>query len=388
MTDELADLRELSRGPVPPEPATVRAERLRVRQFLAEATGSGLMSPQCDSWLSGFSPEMSAALGDRGWIGMTWPARYGGRDLDNQHRFAVIEELLAAGAPVAAHWFADRQVGPGLLRHGTQEQRQRFLPELAAGRLYFCIGMSEPQSGSDLASVRTRARRAEQGWLVTGSKIWTSHADRAQFMLALVRTGEPGAPTGSALTQVIIDLASPGITVRPIRMLDGREHFCEVFLDDVPVPDGMVLGAVGQGWHQVLAELAFERSGPERLLSTFPLLTALTDGPDAAAGTGCGDELGRIIARLGALRAVSARISARLDGGRAPGPAAALVKDLGTQLEADIIEFTRRWRAPGQAGSALDAQLRQAQAHAPGFTLRGGTSEILRNLAAKALLTP
>jgi acyl-CoA dehydrogenase len=386
VTDELRELRELSRGTAAPEPAAVRDERLEVRRFLAEATRSGLMRPQCDSWLSGFSPAMSAALGARGWIGITWPSRYGGRDRDNQLRFAVIEELLAAGAPVAAHWFADRQVGPGILRYGTPGQRLRFLPEMARGLLYFCIGMSEPQSGSDLASVRTRAHRTEQGWLVTGSKIWTSHADRAHFMLALVRTAGPDTPAASALTQLIIDMTSPGVTVRPIRMLDGREHFCEVFLDEVFVPDAMVLGGVGAGWHQVLAELAFERSGPERLLSTFPLLTALVDGLGDAVDPGCSDELGRIISRLGALRAVSARISARLDDGRAPGSAAALVKDLGTQLETDIIEFVRRWRPPGDLGCALDAQLLQAQAHAPGFTLRGGTSEILRNLAAKALL--
>lgn len=367
------------------------AERMKVREFLAEQRAAGAFAARCDSWLSGFSAEMSAELGARGWIGMTWPERFGGRGTDAAMRYAVVEELLAAGAPVAAHWFADRQIGPGLLRHGTADQQQRLLPGMAAGRLFFCVGMSEPQSGSDLASVRTRARRDTDGWLVSGSKIWTSHADRAHYMLALVRTGEPGESPSTALTQVLIDMADPGITVRPIRTLDGSAHFCEVFLDDVVVSDTMVLGPVGQGWRQVLSELAYERSGPERFLSTFPLVhdfVARLGGTDADGL----DELGRLVSRLGTLRAMSERINAQLGQGTASGLAAALVKDIGTRTENEGLDFVRRWigttvpeNSPSPYGELADA-FSHAQAHAPNATLRGGTNEILRNIVAKGVL--
>ena len=365
-------------------PETV-AERARVRTFLADAIADGLMTPQCDSWLSGHSPEFSRELGRHGWIGMTWPACYGGRGASTMTRFAVIEELLAAGAPVAAHWFSDRQIGPGLLRHGTEAQRQFFLPALARGEIYFCIGMSEPESGSDLGSIRTRATRADSGWTINGAKIWTSHADKSQYMLALVRSGAAGQKTADALTQVIIDMTSPGITVRPIEMLGGRTHFCEVTFDDVHVDNTMVLGAVGNGWRQVLGELGFERSGPERFLSTFPMIDGLTG---AGADTARDADLGSLVARLSVLRAMSARINHHLDGVVAPGVAAAIVKDLGTTLENDSIQIARRWlpTMPNDTRHArVSEHLHYAQTHAPGFTLRGGTNEIMRGIIARAL---
>lgn len=388
--DEIRALFSLERGG---EHEASWAERMKVREFLAEQRAAGAFVARCDSWLSGFSAQMSAELGARGWIGMTWPEQFGGRGTDSAMRYAVVEELLAAGAPVAAHWFSDRQIGPGLLRHGTADQQRRLLPGMAAGRLFFCVGMSEPQSGSDLASVRTRARRSPDGWLVSGSKIWTSHADRAHYMLALVRTGEPGESPSTALTQVLIDMTDPGITVRPIRTLDGSAHFCEVFLDNVVVPDAMVLGDVGQGWSQVLSELAYERSGPERFLSTFPLVhdfVARLSG--TSAGTGALDELGRLVSRLGALRAMSERVNAQLGQGTAPGLAAALVKDIGTRTEKEGLDFVRRWigttveeNSPSPYGELTDAFV-HAQAHAPNATLRGGTNEILRNIVAKGVL--
>jgi alkylation response protein AidB-like acyl-CoA dehydrogenase len=343
------------------------------------------MTPECDSWLSGHSPAFSRELGRRGWIGMTWPACYGGRDASTMTRFAVVEELLAAGAPVAAHWFSDRQIGPGLLRHGTEAQRKFFLPALARGEVFFCIGMSEPESGSDLGSIRTRATRTQTGWSISGTKVWTSHADKSQYMLALVRTGNATQPHADALTQVIVDMTAPGITARPIDMLGERTHFCEVTFEDVRVDDAMVLGAVGNGWRQVLGELGFERSGPERFLSTFPMIEALT-GTGATAARDA--DVGSLIARLSVLRAMSARINHHLDGPVAPGVAAAIVKDLGTTLENDSIQIARRWLQTlgGDARHArLGEHLHQAQTHAPGFTLRGGTNEIMRGIIARAI---
>ncbi len=201
---------------------------------------------------------------------MTWPKKYGGHERSYVERYVVLEEALAAGAPVSAHWVADRQSGPLLLRFGTEEQRERLLPGMGARETYFCIGMSEPGAGSDLANVRTRARRTNEGWVVNGQKIWTSNAQNAHYMIALVRTGE-NSERHAGLTQFLIDLKTPGITVRPIVDLVGHSHFNEVFFDDVLVPENMMIGGDGDGWRQVTAELAYERSGPERYLSSLRL---------------------------------------------------------------------------------------------------------------------
>lgn len=385
-------MNELVRLPItqlsPEQAEEVETERARVRAFLREAAEAGIFTPTCDCWLGGFSPEFSRELGARGWIGMTWPRRYGGGERSNVVRQAVIEELLAAGAPVAAHWFADRQIGPSLLRHGTPAQQQAFLPRMASGELYVAVGMSEPDSGSDLASVRTRATRVPGGWRVSGTKVWTSHAHRSHYMLALVRTSPPD-PTDrhAGLSQFLIDLAAPGVRVSPILLLDGAHHFNEVVLDDVFVPDEMVVGEVGRGWEQVTAELAHERSGPERYLSTMPLLAEMArelDGGEPAAQA----SLGRIYARLWTLRQASTAIAQAIDAGRVPAVTAALVKDAGTRLENDIIDEARRLRPSEPALDATDRydrMLAQAQLRAPGFTLRGGTSEILRGIVARAL---
>ena len=171
---------------LPPEAEQLRGE---VRAFLKEWMGNTAPARRAHSW-SGFNPDFSRALGARGWIGMTWPKKYGGHERSYAERYVVIEELLVAGAPVSSHWVADRQSGPLLLRFGTEEQRQTLLPAITRGELSFCIGMSEPGSGSDLASVRTRGRKVDGGWNVSGQKIWTSGARSADWMIALVRTGD------------------------------------------------------------------------------------------------------------------------------------------------------------------------------------------------------
>ncbi len=377
-----------------PAPRSEAAERVRaeVRAFLAAELAAGAFSTHVDTWLSGVDPAFSRKLGERGWLGMTWPKRYGGHERTAMERYAVTEELLAAGAPVAAHWIADRQSGPNLLRYGTEEQRRTILPRIAAGECFFVIGMSEPDSGSDLASIRTRAARDGNGdWVVNGAKVWTSNAHASHYGIVLVRTSPPGeGPRGrhQGLSQLLVDLSLPGITVNPIRILDGGHHFNEVVFADVVVPGDMLLGEEGNGWHQVTAELAFERSGPERFLSTYPLVAEfarrVADSGDPAALA----VLGRLSARLLALRQLSLRIAAALDRGELPDIPAALVKDVGTTFEADVIDEIRRvvdvspsLDSPDPLGRALA----EAQLHAPGYTLRGGTNEILRGIVARGL---
>jgi acyl-CoA dehydrogenase len=354
------------------------ALRLEVRDFLSFELAAGSFVPSCNAWMSAHDPAFTRKLGERGWIGMTWPRKYGGGGYSALDRYAVVEELLAAGAPVAAHWFADRQVGPQLLKFGTEEQRMRFLPAIAAGECLFAIGMSEPEAGSDLAAVRTTARAADGGWLVSGRKVWTSHAHKSQFMVTLCRSGGASDDRHEGLTQLIVALDADGVTIAPIPGLDGQTHFAEVSLDAVFVPDADVVGEVGDGWRQVTAELAFERSGPERFLSVLPLLRDATGGHDRAAGPPL-ETLARLFSRLIALRRLSLDVARGLDEGADLDLDAALVKDLGTVFEQDAVSMLRSIHsAPGDA--PFRERLAELQLAAPGFTLRGGTTEVLRHI--------
>jgi alkylation response protein AidB-like acyl-CoA dehydrogenase len=374
----------LHAGTLPAECAGLRDQ---VRGFLAGELEAGSFAPRCDSWLTGFDAKFSRRVGERGWIGVTFPKQYGGAGADPFARFVIAEELLAAGAPVAAHWIADRQSGPSILRFGTEEQRQRYLPGIIRGELFFAIGMSEPDAGSDLAAVRTRAEQVDGGWLVNGTKIWTSHAHHAHHMLTLVRTSPADATRRHAgLSQFIIDLASPGVRCNPIRLISGAHHFNEVVLDSAFVADDQVLGTVGEGWTQVTHELAYERSGPERILSTFPLLEAART---ALASTAEGRRLvARLTAELWTLRAMSIATTAELQAGRTPNVEAATVKDLGTRFERDLVHAVAGAlgvEPDPEARGTLPGILAGALFQAPGFTLRGGTNEILRGIVAKAV---
>jgi alkylation response protein AidB-like acyl-CoA dehydrogenase len=381
---------------VPPTVALpAEAEKLRdeLREFLAGERAAGRLVPHCDVWLSGWDEDFSRELGRRGWLGMTLPAEYGGHGRTALERYVVTEELLAAGAPVAAHWIADRQIGPSLLRFGTEYQKQRYLPRIAAGECYFGIGMSEPDSGSDLASVRTRAIRVDGGWKLSGTKVWTSGAHHAHAFFALARSAPAdGRNRHVGLSQFIVELDSPGVQIRPIHLLTGAHHFNEVVLDEVFIPDELVLGEIGEGWHQVTSELAFERSGPERFLSTFPLLTALVGelaGQADTLGAAGLRELGSLVSRLWTLRRLSLGIAGLLSSGGAADVPAALVKDLGTRYESEVIDAARLLVSiqpdQGAEPASFARLLAESVLHSPGFTLRGGTNEILRGVVARGL---
>jgi alkylation response protein AidB-like acyl-CoA dehydrogenase len=368
---------------LPPECEALRAE---VREFIAEELAAGLWAPNSD-FGSHRSAAFSRRLGARGWIGMTWPKRYGGGERSMLERYVVTEELLAAGAPVGAHWIADRQSAPLLLRYGTEEQRLTFLPGIAKGEIFFCIGMSEPDAGSDLASLRTRAVPVAYGYEVTGTKIWTSYAHESHFAIALVRTAPPEADRHQGLTQLILDLKAPGITIRPIINLAGDHDFNEVVLDRVFVPADRLVGREGDGWWQVTSELAFERSGPERFLSSFQLLVELVRraGPDPQTQTA--EAAGRMIAHLRTLRRMSLSIAGMLQAGEMPKVEAALVKDLGNAFERRVPELARLVAPsrPGAANDRFEEVLNETILHAPSWTLRGGTPEILRGIIARGL---
>jgi acyl-CoA dehydrogenase len=362
--------------------------RRQVRAFLATALEAGRFVPGCDAWHSGWDEDFTRALAEQGWVGMTLPRKYGGAGRSHIERYVVAEELLAAGAPVAAHWAADRQVGPAILRFGSESQRSRFLPLIASGSCYFALGMSEPDAGSDLAAVRTRAALVAREWRVTGSKLWVTGADRAHAILALVRTSPAGPSDRHAgLSQLIVPLDAPGVTVRPIRSLSGEHLFNEVVFDDVLVPDDLMLGEVGSGWKQVTSELALERCGPERFLSTFPLVKRIIHRVRTGA-LEHREAAGLLIARLLTLRRMSLAVAGQVADGLEADIPAALVKDLGTKFEGEVVEIARNVLGvvPDLTSDDPDARLlAQAILHSPGFTIRGGTSEILRGIVARGL---
>lgn len=360
------------------------ALRARLRDFLAEAGRDWTPEIRARSWM-GFSREFSLAVGREGWIGMGWSRDYGGHERSAMERLIVLEEMLAAGAPAGAHWIGDRQSAPLILRLGTEEQRRTLLPGIARGELAFCIGLSEPDSGSDLASLRTRAERVPGGWLLNGRKLWTTFGHLCDYMIALVRTS-PAPEKGArhqGLSQVLVDLRASGITIRPIRDLTGEESFNEITFDNVRLPEDALIGQEGAGWAQATSELAFERSGPDRILSSYPLLaesvTVLRDDPGAA------EPLGREVARLWALRRMSLSIAGMLEDGEDPVRQAALVKDLGNSYEQALPGALRRLADM----DAMPDEVRRMHAYltqiAPTFSLRGGTREIMRGIIAKEL---
>jgi len=366
--------------------AAEEALRSEVRDFLAKELPRGSYRPGL-GMNAMHSPEFSAKMAARGWVGMAIPKGYGGHDRTPVESFIVAEEMLAAGAPVGAHWFADRQTAPMLLAFGTEKQRRRFLPAIAAGKCWFSIGMSEPDAGSDLASVRTSARRVEGGWSVSGTKIWTSGAHRNHFFVVLCRTSPLKDDRHEGLSQLIVDLSSPGISVRPIPFLDGSHDFNEVHLDDVFVPDDMVLGEIGMGWQQVTSELSYERSGPDRFLSSWQLLEIfLSEHPDVAEEHA--EAIGELVARAWGIRQMSLAVARSLQYGSHPVVEAALVKDLGTTFEQEVVAVMQAVFGADpdpSSGSLFESLLAQSVLISPSYTLRGGTTEILRSVAARAL---
>jgi alkylation response protein AidB-like acyl-CoA dehydrogenase len=369
-------------------PPAAEALRPDVKAFLHDWMRGRPAYVNARSW-SGFDADFSRSLAERGWLGLTIPREYGGGGADAFSRFVLIEELLAVGAPVAAHWIGDRQSGPLLLRYGTEEQRHFFLPRICRGEIFFCIGMSEPGAGSDLASIRTRAQLDGDSWRLSGSKIWTTYAHKSHYMIALVRTSGSLEDRREGLSQFIVDLSLPGITVRPITDLTGDTHFNEVFFDDVRVPADALVGQEAAGWAQVNAELAFERSGPERILSSVVLLDCwikhLQCAPNAPESLA---RLGALLARMATLRAMSIALTARLAAGESLLVEAALVKDLGTELEQDIpLAIAEALaEAPGlQINDELLRTLAFVSQINPSYSLRGGTREILRGMIARGL---
>lgn len=356
---------------------------------MSEWRDAGRFVPRLDSWMRSNDRAFSRALGERGWIGVTWPTDLGGSGQSNLARLVITEELLRGGAPVAAHWMADRQIGPAILRFGTRKLQEEFLPRIAKGEITFCVCMSETEAGSDLASVRTRARLTGGRWVVSGHKIWTTHAHNSDFAYVLARTDDQG-PKHAGLTEFIVDMRAPGVMVRPILDLAGEHHFNEVFFDDVVVEDGRVIGEVGSGWQQVTEQLSFERGGAERVLSVYPLLVAAVEVMRSLPKSELLSEtVGRLSARLAGLRQMAWNVAIALDEGKAPMRDAAVLKYLGTRFEQESADVLRQaMDITPRPGAGVKGLLAEALVASPAFTIQGGTTEMLLTIISRSELKP
>ena len=366
------------------------AFRREVEEFLARELPAERREIREDGWITGFSREFSRKLGARGWIGLTWPRRYGGQERSPLDRLVLTETLLRAGAPVAAHWLGDRQVGPALLAHGSEAQKAFFLPRIARGEIVFCVGMSEPAAGSDLAATSTLAVEDDEGFVIQGQKVWTSFAHQAEYCYLVARTN-PEAPKHRGLSEFVIDMRTPGITVRPLLDMVGEHHFNEVFFDEVRVPRTALVGVKDRGWQQIVAQLDFERGGIERVISNYPLLQDAVAWARAAGVTRdprVRDRLARLHIELHAARLLVYRTAWRLSRGERPTWETALTKRIGTELEQEIAEAVlglfgpAGLLMPGAPGAPLGGRAARAALYAPAYTIQGGTANILRNIIA------
>src|ERR1700722_1687384 len=367
-----------------------RALQRDVRAFFSAELGGATVQPGL-GFNSAKDETFSRRLAERGWVGMSLPRAYGGHDRSAVDRFVVVEELLRWGAPIGHHWVADRQIGPLIARFGTERQKQRFLPGICRGELSFSLGMSEPDSGSDLASLTTKAIRVDGGWTVSGTKVWTTGAHVHDWIVVLCRTsplGEAGDKR-SGLSQMFVELPAPGVRVRPTPFIAGAAEFCEVVFDGAFVPDDLVLGQVGEGWAQNASELVYERGGPDRFLSTYLVVEEFLRQCDSETIADTTTEtLGNLVVHYWVLHALSLSLARAIDDGRLPSTEAALVKELGTRFEQDVvaaildlIDFEPDLAAAG----LFERLLVTATLTAPSFTIRGGTNEVLRSIVAKGL---
>lgn len=364
--------------------------RKDVRAFLAEEVARGTFNPHNPKVDPASAGAFSRRVGQRGWIGMTWPKKYGGQERSFLERYVVTEEMRVANAPTRRFFVADRQSGPTLIRYANESIKQNILPRIIRGEVAFCIGMSEPGSGSDLFAAKTKATRTDGGWLINGTKIWTSNAHQSDYMIGLFRTSPPTKENRRhGLTSFLVDMKTPGIACNLIGQMSGQKEFNEVVFENALIPDDHVIGEIDGAWKQATSELAYERSGPERFLETYGALSELVrvigDKPDTRAAEG----IGRLVAQLHTLRRMSVSVAGMLEAGKEPVVEAAIVKDLGTIWEQALPHRARELAAFLSADSTNHETLEQRLAFylkiAPKLTIQGGTTEVLRGIIARGL---
>ncbi len=357
--------------------------RSELKDFLAAEVGAGRASGGSDR---DFSKKLSA----RGWIGLAWPQEYGGRGLGAMEQMIYTEEMILANAPRAHHFVAERQVGPSLIRHGTEAQKREWLPRIVRGDVSFALGLSEPGAGSDLAAVSTRAQRDGDEYVVTGQKIWTSNAHLSDAIWLVVRT-DPDAPKHRGISCLMVDLASPGISIRPLYDMTGGHHFNEVFFEDVRVPVNRRVGEENLGWYILAEHLDFERSGIERLIDLEYIFHDVLGAARLRAGEGrlspaVRARLAELALELEVGRLLCYRVAWMQSAGRVPNAEASSAKIFGTEwsqrMMAAAVDVLGMEAIARSDGASLAATVQFGYLNAVSRTIAGGTSEVQRNIIA------
>jgi alkylation response protein AidB-like acyl-CoA dehydrogenase len=336
-------------------------------------------------------------LSDRGWIAPAWPKEYGGAGLTVMEQFIFNHEMAIAGAPRSPNVIGLGWVGPTLIVYGTEEQKRKHLPPLLKNEAYWCQGFSEPEAGSDLASLRTRAVRDGDDYVLNGQKIWTSGAHGAQWMILLART-DPDAPKHKGISYFLLDMKSPGITVRPLLNMSGSHDFNEVFFDNVRMPKESLVGEENRGWYIGAATLDFERSGIGTGVShTRTVRDFVEYAQENRDGTACTIAHDPMIRYELADRTIEAQVELMLNfqvigiqaRGLAPSTEASIVKLYSTELDQRIAATGLRLLGlHGQlmrdsAHTVMSGRLPSMYLYATTSTVGGGTSEIQRNIIAQ-----
>lgn len=364
--------------------------RQEVRDFLEEEIRKGYWEPTADSWIQSFNLEFTKKVAQKGWIGLTWPKEYGGQGRSYMDRLILTEEMLRYGAPAACHWFTDRQVGGSILTFGTEELQREFLPQIVKGEIYFGIGMSEPEAGSDLASLQTRASEDGGDYIINGQKTWTSCAHFSHYFYIMART-DPEAPKHRGISEFIIDATSPGITSIPMIDITGTEAWNDVFFDNVRVPKRYLIGEKNRGFYQLLHQLDYERSGMERLMGNYALFEAIIQFSrenKLSQDTLIRHKLAQLQIEFEIGRLLVYRVAVVMDEGRAPNWESTMSKAYCTDFEKRLASVAMETLGPyGQlmAGSKW-CPIQGLAAHSylgsKGYSLQGGTTEILKNILA------
>jgi alkylation response protein AidB-like acyl-CoA dehydrogenase len=367
-----------------PEQAAFRQE---VRSWLAGNVPS--LPPPGSAEAFAAHVEWERLLHRAGYAAIQWPAQYGGRGADVVQHAIFEEEYLLANGPERVTVVGQNLLGPTLMVHGTPEQKRRWLPGILSAAEIWSQGFSEPDAGSDLAAVRTRAVRNGGDWIVNGQKIWTSYGPHADWIFALVRT-DPDAPKHRGLTFLAVDLRAPGVQVRPITQPDGHAGFAEVFFTDVRVPADQVIGDVNAGWDVTMTTLAFERdapaAAPARYRRDLDTVIAIARERGLADDLVVRDQIGDLYARVEGYRAHALRTLSRLAGGHSLGAEASVTKLLWSELERDLFELARELLGPyGEV--RLDFEWQNRYWYARAATIYAGTSEIQRNIIGERVLS-
>jgi len=378
-----------------------RLFRDELRDFLARELPSDWSHPAGTNYFEVCASEFDRMrawhkkLYDNRFIGITWPAEYGGRDASPHQEAILADELTRAGAPPSVNMLGITLCAPALLHYGSDAQKDRYLKKLLSGEEIWCQGYSEPGSGSDLASLRTRAELRGDDYVVNGQKVWTTDGQYADWMFCLVRT-DPDAPRHKGIGFLLIDVRTPGVEVRPLRQITGGSEFCEVFFTDVVVPRENMVGTPTQGWEIANTVLGYER-GTQALSASAGFdadFRLLLDGVKQS-GTADEPELRQRAAQLkielAVLRLVALQTLAKMRDGHAPGAEASMGKLCKSELEQKLYSFAVDLQGPYAAlwdgARAVEGGRWQGlMLWARAATIYAGASEIQRNIIAQRVL--